>query len=82
MKFWSSLLLCIVSCTVEDLIRSLDGSKKRRGEFIAPKKKLKVDSNITNLALSFPVDVFQNITRDFSFEDFWPQLRDRILILS
>ena len=44
-KFWSSLLSRTVSCDIaeiDELITSLDGSSKRRGDFITPKKKLKV----------------------------------------
>ena len=45
-KFWSSLLPRVLSCNiveVQELIASLDGSSKRKSEFITPKKKLKVD---------------------------------------
>ena len=62
-KFWYSLLSRVVSrfiVDIENLIASLDGSSKRRGDFITPKKKLKVDGGITNLAFSFPVDVFKS----------------------
>ena len=61
-KFWYSLLPRIVSCDIkemEELIASLDGSSKRRGDFITPKKKLKVDGGISNLVFSFPVNVFK-----------------------
>ena len=60
-KFWSIFLPRAVSCTVqeiEELIMSLDGSSKRLVEFITPKKKLKVDPSLSNLAFSFTVDVF------------------------
>ena len=71
-KFWSSLLPRIVSCTqedIEDLVQSLHGSTERRVDFITPKKRLKTGSNITNLAFSFPLDVFQKITSGFSFKE-------------
>ena len=57
----------------------MNGYLKRLTDFITPKKKLKVDSSLSNLAFYFPLDVFGLET---SFDDLWPQLRDRILTLS
>ena len=62
LMFWSSILPRVVSCDIkeiEEFIASLDGFSKRRGDFITPKKKLKVDGGIANLDFSFPVDVFK-----------------------
>ena len=62
-KFWSSFLPRVVSCDIEDieeLIAPLGDSSKKRGDIITPKKKLKVDGGIANLAFSFPVDVFKS----------------------
>ena len=85
-KFWSSLLPRVVSCDIkeiEELVVSLDGSSKRREDFTTPRKKLKVDGGVSNIAFAFPVDVFKgNESRDAPFESLWPQLRDRILTLS
>ena len=84
-KFWSSFLLRTISCSVVEigeLITSLDGSSKRLSEFITPKKRLKVDPSLTNLAISFPFDPFQSFASGFSFDQLWPQLRDRIFTLS
>ena len=44
---------------MENLIQSLYGSNKRPDEFITLKKNLKINSNISKLTFSFPVDVFQ-----------------------
>ena len=84
-KFWSSFLLRTISCSVAEigeLITSLDGSLKRLSEFITPKKRLKVEPSLTNLAISFPIDTFQSFASAFSFDQLWPQLRDRIFTLS
>ena len=85
-KFWSSLLPRVLSCNiveVQELIASLDGSSKRRSEFITPKKKLKVDGGIANLAFTFPDDMFKSSdSSQATFESLWPQLRDRIVNLS
>ena len=62
-KFWSSFLPRVLSCNiveVQELIASLDGSSTRRSEFITPKKKLKVDGGIANLAFTFPDDMFKS----------------------
>ena len=71
-KFWSSLLPRVVSCDIkeiEELVVSLDGSSKRRGDFITPRKKLKVDGGVSNIAFTFPGDVFKgNESRDAPFE--------------
>ena len=61
-KFWSYLLPRVFSCDIKDieeLVTFLDGSSKRRGDFITPKKKLKVDESIIYFSLSFLVDVFK-----------------------
>lgn len=85
-KFWSSLLSRNVSCTVqeiEEVITSLDGSSKRLVDFIAPKKKLKVNLSLLNLAFSFPVVVLsQSSTSGSSFNELRPKFRDRILLPS
>ena len=85
-KFWYSLLPRVVSCVIVDiegLIASLDGSSKGWDDFITPKNKLKVDEGITNLAFSFPVDVFKTSdSNKASFDSLWPQLRGRIINLS
>ena len=60
----------------------MNSSSKRLGEFITQKKKLKVDSNLSNLAFSIPIDVFQSSKSGSSFDELWPQLRDTILTLS
>ena len=57
----------------------MDGSSKRLADFITPKKKLKVDLGLSNLAFYFPVVIFGLET---SFDDLWHQLRDRTLTLS
>ena len=84
-NFWLFFLPRTVSCTVkeiEKLIMSLVGSSKRLADFITPKKKLKVDPSLCNLALSFPVDVFGQIsTSGSSFNKLWPQLRDKMFTL-
>ena len=70
-KFWFSLLPRTVSCDVieiKELIASLDGSSKRLSEFITPKKKLKVNPSLKNLAFAFPVDVFQSSGCGATFE--------------
>ena len=70
---------------IEELIDSLNGSSKRRGDLLTPKKKMKVDSGLSNLSFSFPVDVFKESTlfgNQPSFEEMRPQLRDRITTLS
>ena len=64
-KFWSSLLPRTVMCDIvkiEELIDSLNGSSTRRGDFLTPKKKMKVDSGLFNLSLSFLVDAFKEST--------------------
>ena len=84
-KFRSSLLSLIVFYTAEefeDLIQSLDGSLKRREYFLTSKKKLKTDSNLSNLVSFFLFDVFQKVSYGSSFDELWPQLHDRILVLS
>ena len=85
-KFWSSFLPRVLSCSiveVQELIASLDSSSKKRSEFIIPKKKLKVDVGIANLAFIFFVNVFKiSDSSQATFESMWPQLRDRIVTLS
>ena len=64
-KFWSSLLPRTVMCDIvkiDELIDSLNGSSTRRDDFLTPKKKMKVDSGLFNLSLSFLVDAFKEST--------------------
>ena len=84
-KFWSSLLPRALSCNIveiQELIASLDVSSKRRSKFITPKKKIKMDGGIANLAFTFPDDMFKSIdSSQATFESLWFRLRDRLVNL-